>query len=618
MTDEEAAAILGVGPGVQGPGGPTTVRSAPQIEGPSRIPSMLWNAAAGGIENFLSPLSHLGVPVPQGYTLPQTGLLPQNAFERYATAAARGAGGAAVPAAIALGAATLPASVPLVGGTSLMAGPAMLAAGTTGGLATQGGLDLGLPSPAAEGFGTVAGLATGGALNFPYASMTPAAARFAEAGVPMRSLAYTSGSPVTRASLSGVAPKAVTEQDLGNAVERIAAAHGTSRTPDEAGQNLVTAAKDWRGPQIDPQTGVNTSGMAQEIDAAAAPMNALIPNQAVLNHDELANRFGSLLSSGLTSNVDAANSALRYLSRAGSQGKQLSDDIRSFSTGLGQVPVGTWATGRLARTNIGNMLATTRDPAERAALRYLYGGSVEDLGQVAATHGALDEFNNFNAVSTAAHNFNDGPIEDILSADRPAQVFDRVMAHANRGPSEFAELQGRLPSAMNEMTAAHLRQIGLAQSQELGSPISPSFATKWQNLSGTGSSGTLIGNPDLLNAASAVADIQRGLKPQSLPSPTRTALAGLGTAAGVAAGYLMGHGNTEEQIRNMIALGGEGMGVGAVVPYATRLARSLAANNRPLAVLSSRQWSPLGMGLAGFEGSIPPFSQELPGDQVQR
>jgi hypothetical protein len=231
---------------------------------------------------------------------------------------------------------------------------------------------------------------------------------------------------------------------------RIASELGSSRTLEEAGSVLQDEAQNWR----------NTV-MPQSINEAAAPLDAMIPGEAV----SAAGNFGTGLSDLISKGGSSANAVRYFLDTTeaskgalGQTANRMNDWLKASRIGLAgapEAPTMTWAEMRDFRTELGQHMRTAREN-EKPALERIYGGLTQDMGGLAQQYGAGDQFARFNIVSTLAHQLDAGPIEKILSAQQPGDAAARLLAGARRGGETLETLRGVLPTGVNELAAAHL------------------------------------------------------------------------------------------------------------------------------------------------------------------
>lgn len=580
-----------------------TVSAAPQYSGWLRQPLLFGQNLAMGALNTLGALGNL-LPRPPGaealaadpsiYSyggvpylptsqdllsavhLPQASLLPQNAPERYSAAAARGLGGAA-PIALAAPFAAVP----------------NLIAGGASGLGTQAGLDLGLPSYAAEGLGTVAGIGAGGGAGWLQSGLTSQAQQFATAGIPMRSIAYTGSGPLARFT-GPVAPQAATEQDLGGMVESVAAAHGDARNYRQAGEVLQKDARDW----------INTELPARET-AAWAPVDAKIPPLTPVNQFNFEQRVHDLAGKGGL-NADLVEKTMPGL-------------VKQFNSALQNKVPGSpvdWQDARALRTALGDMMGrpTVANAVGPDVLNSLYQSISSDLERTANVMGAGPEFATANATSNELRNFRDQVLgKKITSSDTgnremidPENAAKNLLSGARKGDTTLEKLRQELPSATDQLAAVHLRQTGLAEPENAASTVSPKFAGSIGNLDAVGSSSSLIPNPNLLARLRAGADIQQRLQMPEVGIPSGYAAAGLGSLAALGYAHLMPGSHSEDFIAHLLEGEAGFGGSAAALPAGLRYARNRMANSESLAKYGSRSWPAKSVGLSGFLGAIPP------------
>jgi len=243
--------------------------------------------------------------------------------------------------------------------------------------------------------------------------------------------------PIAAGGLAGLSVGAAARRAGRQTVESIAKKFGTSETMEHAQIALEDAATNWRANVMD-----------AKIDAARAPLDAIVPSTAPVSPTGIFSRANDLIARG----GEKANVVRDFFSRTVKSGGYIGQAAADIAAGKSV----TWEAARDFRTELGTALRGAR-PNERDAIEHLYGGITSDLGTTANAAGAGNEFMNFNAVSTAAHQFDSGPVERILSAKTPAESAFRLVTQLKRGGANLAEIRAEMPDAADELTAAYLR-----------------------------------------------------------------------------------------------------------------------------------------------------------------
>ncbi len=531
----------------------------------------------------------------------QAGLQPSNLFERTTGGFASGVGAAAP---LALSGAALPTL--LSGGAS--GGTEALAEGA------------GLPKSVSEGLGTVAGLGTNLASTLPRASATAAAQEFADAGLPLRSAAFTTEKAGVRSLLGAGAPIEKTEQDLGEAVERVASRLSPSRTYQDAGNKVQELAREWINPVRAADGSVPPNSFPSLEKAAWAPLDAKIPSSTLTPQENFEDLLKEMTSRGGV-NKDLVQTTMPDIVQKYNEAIK-----RRGPTGYGQMDASgtwpraatpTWGDATALRSAIGDAM---RNPSIVSrvgpdTLDSLYAALSKDLRSTAERAGALPEFNSALQTSNELRNFKDQVLGKIVHSDTgarenimPEQAAKNVLSTLRTGDTSFQLLRHYLPAAADELGGLHLRQIALARPQDVGSTINPSFGKNLQALEAAGSLPSILPQEADLRAVRAAGSISD--KVQTVKAmPDRAAKAGLvlgqaGSSMGEAAvGALMAHrydiSGTGDPIYNLLLGGAVGGVAGRYAPAAYSMGRNVLANS----VLAARY---AGVEKPGL------FSQALP------
>ena len=343
--------------------------------------------------------------------------------------------------------------------------------------------------------------------------------------------AKMAGAPAGASEAAGAIAGGLTGLRNPKTLESLAAQLGSSKNLEDASANLEDFATNWR-----------QSGMDAKIDAARAPLDAKVPGSANVVPAETLARANDLTAQGSPYKAGVAKQVFADAIRSGGA---LAATAKDIATGA---PV-TWDDFKDFRTYLGTTLRSAR-PAERPALEHLYGGATTDLGTTATAAGAGDEFANFNAVSTSAHQFDSGPIEQILSSKRPEQAAKRILA---LGPDAIDAIRAESPDVANDLAAAHLRSGGWPRSTP-------------------GTQASLVPDTDFRLSVSAASSPRRA-------APGTHSLQGIlageiGHAAGSIGASLIGSGPVGQAA---VAAGSQMLG--AAVPSIVRGARALHPSN---------------------------------------
>ena len=287
-----------------------------------------------------------------------------------------------------------------------------------------------------------------------------------------------SGGPAAAGLVVGGAGQLVRNLASGHPVARIASSLGTSSTPEEAGTTLQQWAKSFRDPE-------NPQGMDAQLSTARAQLDAAIPAGTTVDHAQLLSNANELLARGGRA-ADAVRNFFRQTVKSGGQRGAAAAAVQgdlapggALVPGAGAAPL-DWQASAGLRSELGAAYRSTRDPTERSALKYLYAGHTQDLGQAAAEAGAGDQFSAFNGLSTDLHSLDEGPVESLLS-NNPGPVAVSLINQAKKGGTHLAGLRAA-GAPVDELAAGTLQ----------------SNPGVWKNLSPEGKL-ALVGNPDLLD-----------------------------------------------------------------------------------------------------------------------
>lgn len=573
-------ALKGAGAGAQAAVG--LPGAAFQAAGNALAPYMPQGSVADAIGSGLSTVRQAIFPtVAENYAREPAvpnGLMPQGQAELAAYGAGSGVGGALPLAAVGPAGAALPTLAAGAGG------------GLGGELARQAAPDstlaeLGGSLAGGIGAGTVGGMAQRG-INALTGELNPTAATLQRAGVPLEAAAMTTESPLTRMLLTRPEELGSTTGHLGNSVNAVADTLGTSATFQQAGQHLQDAARDW----------VSTV-MPQREAAAWAPVDAAIPPTTGTPIPQLQSALEDINSKGGRAQGLVEALGTRLPARLGEQLDALINTPRVAGTATGAVPQAplTWQEARQLRSSLGDALANpsvTKDISE-TDLRRLYSAVTGDLRSTAGTVAengttpeqlnALNAFDGANAASTQLHAFNDNVLGKIITTGNAAQesikpedAAKAVLAGARKGATDLSALRTELPSAVDELAAAHLRQTGLDVPEYGGSPVSAKFPIAWgpKNLPDE-SRAALVPDPIARQRLDAIASVTSKVQGMAKASPS-VGLVGQSGLSALAAGLIDQH---------VARLGGPGFSeaMGAAAPVVKAGATKLLAGNPLLA-----------------------------------
>lgn len=251
-----------------------------------------------------------------------------------------------------------------------------------------------------------------------------------------------------------------------SAIEGVAADHGTSTTYQEAGTKLQSDARNWLSDTLP----------AKEA-SAWAPVDNVVAKDSPTPLD---NTMAALRQIG--GKGGALSEAVNKL--APNIGNALSSVMRPFGVGGSGVGVGsagasipTWAEVRALRSAVGeslsNPMALKDIPQAQKSL--LYASITKDLRNTVAQSGDVsssDAFENLrafdaaNAESSRLRSIAEGPISKIVSGPRaslandpaPGKVAQSLLSAGRSGDTDLAALRSELPSSVDELAAAHLRE----------------------------------------------------------------------------------------------------------------------------------------------------------------
>lgn len=246
---------------------------------------------------------------------------------------------------------------------------------------------------------------------------------------------------------------------FGTQIETIASGLGPARTIQEAGENLQNAGRDWLTSEMPKRQ----AAAWQPVDAAIPPGTPLeLPNFAQALHQINTSAgalepLNALLKPDLPRQLEGAlKSALQPREAIPGEGTAISptiawDDVRRVRSALGD-----------ARGNP----ALVKDIGEQN-LNHLYAALTADMRTAAGNVGpdALKAFDLANKTSEGLYQFAEGPLAKVISSAKagdetlaPEAVAKRLMTSGKIGATDLAALRQEMPHAVDNLTAAILRQ----------------------------------------------------------------------------------------------------------------------------------------------------------------
>lgn len=244
--------------------------------------------------------------------------------------------------------------------------------------------------------------------------------------------------------------KSVDDQ-VGKVVDDTAASLGKSKTLQEAGTGLQTAAREWKE-KIFPK----------QLQDVAKPLNAAVPDQTPTDLDGFTQALEQITSSGgklkpliaeLTPKLPAR---LKSVLEAGDEAAELGGGAVSY----------TWGEVRELRSALGDALGNPKivnDIGEQN-LRHLYSVVTGDLRAVAKRANAAELFDEYNKVSTELYNLAGGPISRLINSTnkaletvKPEKIAAELISEGKLGATDLAALRSAIPGAMDDLGAVALR-----------------------------------------------------------------------------------------------------------------------------------------------------------------
>lgn len=309
-------------------------------------------------------------------------------------------------------------------------------------------------------------------------------------------------------ALAGGSVQGVRNLLAGDPFQRVARSLDAS---SENWEDAGTALQNWGEKFRDPN---NPSGMNAQIESSRGALESALPYQVTVPTDNLIANIQQIYDKG--GRGKAAVQA--FLKRTADRGGILGNAAKTVQTNMALPQLGIeptplpWGDSFALRSELGAEYRGATDPRENAALKFLYSGHTQDLGQAAAGAGAGDEWNNFNKISTELHDLNEGPVARLLRAG-PGAVASSLFSGAKKEGTDLQALR-QAGAPVNELSAALLR----------GNPGG------WKNLS-PGAKEALVEDPQ----ARALLESASVKKPSKL-------LRGIHATTGMTAGELIGAG----------------------------------------------------------------------------
>lgn len=305
------------------------------------------------------------------------------------------------------------------------------------------------PYPEAEKLGTAAGIGLVSAIPSILAGAPPIqtatagglgglAGEVASEALPGNPLA-----PPLAGLAAGIGTSVAASALASTNLRSIASSLGSSSTVQQAGEAMQQSARSWL-----------SSTLPSKLAAAWAPVDAAIPPATVT---PLTN-FSSALS-GITRSAGTLQPLVDALTSTGPKRlEQILNNLPSTQT--------TWGDVKQLRSAVGDAMANPQTVKDipQTNLAHLYAALTQDMQQTAASVGASDVFNAANAESTRLYNLAEGPVAKVVSGPKadlandpaPEAVASRFLSGGKRGATDLAALRTEIPSAVDELAAAHL------------------------------------------------------------------------------------------------------------------------------------------------------------------
>ncbi len=234
-------------------------------------------------------------------------------------------------------------------------------------------------------------------------------------------------------------------------IKGLAKSLGQSETVQQAGTEAQAAARDW------------IANVAPAKHAAAwAPFDAAVPASTPVPIDGLLQTLNKLSTKGgtLQPAIDALSPTLP---------KRLLDIIQNKSlVGVGVTP--TLSEVQQLRTAIGDAMSNPQivKDTTRQQLDAMYAATSGDIKSVATANNAGDLFDAANAESKRLFDFQEKTLGKVVKGDKPSSsdpnpedVGRKLLSAGKSGGSDLAALRSEVPTAADELAAAHLMQTPL-------------------------------------------------------------------------------------------------------------------------------------------------------------
>lgn len=376
-------------------------------------------------------------------------VVPQNAAEKFGSAAAEGIG----------------ASIPLMGIGGVASIPQFLGAGAASGLGEETMNELFSGNPLMGLLGSVAGAMAGQSLvrGAEKAAAASGAARKLEQlqkQLDGFDLSIAQEDKVRKAVVDAVhaqADKTFTDtKNLAAAAAQSAKAgpmgeiqtQATRLAPtamgwEDAGNSLQASARDWM------------TALPSKLEAAWAPIDKGIKPGRPMTLDTFEQTLGTLVKSGGAAQglIDALTPSLP---------RRLQQSLAAIKGGqqMGALADFTWDGARQLRSAIGEALG---DPSivssiGEARLKALYKSITTDLKSVADAEGLGKEFEAANAASGQLFGTAEGPIAKVLGSRLPGEIAKSLYSQGQVDASLLATLRKELPAGVDALSAAGLRE----------------------------------------------------------------------------------------------------------------------------------------------------------------
>lgn len=233
---------------------------------------------------------------------------------------------------------------------------------------------------------------------------------------------------------------------------------GDSSTYQQAGAKMQEALRNWK-----------KTTMPAEIANLKAPL-AAIPEEAMDGNAGFLEVYNRIDKASLLNRLDLPDSLReRVQASLGASGaEELTGE--ALPSGL------SWKDGMALRSAIGDALSKPKivNDIGQNDLKALYAAKTADLRATAAAHGLADEFDSFNAGTSDLYDFASGPASRFITTTGKGETIkgglaaQKLLNESKVDASDLAALRARVPGAVDELAAAHLRSGGPEGWSELG------------------------------------------------------------------------------------------------------------------------------------------------------